>query len=281
MKKRIFFVTLIACLFFAWAYGTYSYCSATLCVTSTTPENAHLFTELGHKLYHKEGKYDESEAVYKRALAADPNFFGALTQLADLLRHRGRYDESEQLFLKALEVDPSQAFTYVDIAKLYRNMKRHDDALAMLKKAEALDPTLPTLWTYGYAGVYKELGELGKAEDAAKKGIALDADDYFGYHALGDVLSSEKKYTEAEDAYLKSLSLSPRSESSFALGWLFLYQDKLDQAEYWFNEYNNTQPTPRAEVYVGLAKIAEKRGDSEKAEQDYEYAHYLDQTMGK
>ncbi len=60
--------------------------------------------------YDKLGRYDEGIAVLEKSLAADPDRYETLANLATLLFHAGRLDESKQKVERALEINPNAHF---------------------------------------------------------------------------------------------------------------------------------------------------------------------------
>jgi tetratricopeptide (TPR) repeat protein len=60
--------------------------------------------------YDKLGRYDEGIAVLENSLAADPNRYETLANLATLLFHAGRIEESKQHVERALEINPNAHF---------------------------------------------------------------------------------------------------------------------------------------------------------------------------
>jgi tetratricopeptide (TPR) repeat protein len=60
--------------------------------------------------YDKLGRYDEGIAVLEKSLAADPNRYETLANLATLLFHTGRLEESKQHVQRALEINPNAHF---------------------------------------------------------------------------------------------------------------------------------------------------------------------------
>jgi tetratricopeptide (TPR) repeat protein len=60
--------------------------------------------------YDKLGRYDEGIAVLEKSLAAHPDRYETLANLATLLFHAGRLEESKQYVQRALEINPNAHF---------------------------------------------------------------------------------------------------------------------------------------------------------------------------
>lgn len=117
------------------------------------------------KLSRDEGKYEESERLYREALAIRKGVFKKRSHplvamgehgLATALRAQGRYDEAEPLHRKALAdiervlgPDHKQvAYVLTDLAFLYHDQGRYDDAEPLYRRAlnireKQLDPFDP------------------------------------------------------------------------------------------------------------------------------------------
>jgi tetratricopeptide (TPR) repeat protein len=60
--------------------------------------------------YDKLGRYDEGITVLEKSLAAEPDRYETLANLATLLFHAGRLEESKQHVQRALEINPNAHF---------------------------------------------------------------------------------------------------------------------------------------------------------------------------
>lgn len=74
-----------------------------------TPDDPALIDDLAVG-YDKLGRYDEGIAVLEKSLAADPDRYETLANLATLLFHDGRLEESKQHVQRALEINPDAHF---------------------------------------------------------------------------------------------------------------------------------------------------------------------------
>jgi tetratricopeptide (TPR) repeat protein len=99
--------------------------------------------------YANEGRNDEAEPLYKRALAIREKAVGpdhpdvAMSNLALLYSNEGRYAEAELLFKRALTISektlgaghPFVVDTLNDLADLYSKQGRYADALPLVRRA--------------------------------------------------------------------------------------------------------------------------------------------------
>ena len=80
------------------------------------PDLAKCYSNLA-SLLQTQGKYNEAESLYRRAIAIDderafgkghPNLSGWYSNLALLLKFQGKYAEAEPLFRRAIEIFQSK-----------------------------------------------------------------------------------------------------------------------------------------------------------------------------
>ncbi len=152
--------------------------------------------------YVAQGRYDQAEPLYKRALTTFENKFGpdnpnvgvVLTSLAHMYSTKSRNDEAETLYMRALAIygnkfgpnDPNVASVLTSLGHIYFNENRYDDAERVFKRAldiyqKVFGPNHPqvaeTLSTL--ALLYVIQGRYAEAEPLSKRAIeALGAGDY-------------------------------------------------------------------------------------------------------
>jgi tetratricopeptide (TPR) repeat protein len=89
---------------------------------------------------HRQGRLDEAEKLYNRALKAKRDHFDALHLLGMLNHQRGKAGEAYRLIAAALKVDPRSPDALSNLALVLHTLKRDDEALASLAKALTLAP---------------------------------------------------------------------------------------------------------------------------------------------
>jgi len=85
----------------------------------------------------------EAEALYRRALAADPAHVPSLCNLAVLLNERGAPTDAAALLQRALALDPGDATTLLNAADLERDAVGGDPRRAAALYARAADAAPP------------------------------------------------------------------------------------------------------------------------------------------
>ncbi len=107
--------------------------------------------------------FEGAVASYKQAQTRLPNNAYVLQNLAFVLRRVGRWDEAEAIFKKALELDPRDVSLLSSLGgEFYNYLRRFDDARKALDAALAIAPDAQTPRA-NKAGVYLSEGKLDEA----------------------------------------------------------------------------------------------------------------------
>jgi tetratricopeptide (TPR) repeat protein len=89
---------------------------------------------------HQQGRLDEAEKLYARALKLQRDNFDALHLLGVLNHQRGKANEAHRLIAAALKVDPGSPDALSNLGMVLNTLKRGPEALAALDKALAIAP---------------------------------------------------------------------------------------------------------------------------------------------
>lgn len=88
------------------------------------------------------GQFDQAEAGFKEAVAADPQSSLAHARLASFYLTRRRTEEAISEFQEAITQDPENARLFVGLAIAYLHRRSYGMAQAMVRRALELDPGL-------------------------------------------------------------------------------------------------------------------------------------------
>lgn len=161
----------------------------------------------------------------------DPLVYGLLGDAAIEL---GEYEQAEAAFQKMLDLRPGLA-SYSRAAYLLELYGKQDEAVQFMEQAvkagSASDPE-PLAWCLVQLGsLYFNQGRLGKAETAYHNALALFPHYYHALAALGRVRGAQQRYEEAIDYYRQAVAIVPAPDLLVALGDLFAFVGKTDEAE--------------------------------------------------
>ena len=100
----------------------------------------------------KRGLFTDAESEYKAALALDPHYTPAATNLADLYRQLNRDNDGERVLRAAIAASAGDASLHHALGLALVRQKRYDEALDELRKAAESDPGQPRFaYVYGVA----------------------------------------------------------------------------------------------------------------------------------
>jgi len=157
------------------------------------------------------GRLEESEASYRQAIALEPNYAEAHSNLANTLKEVGRLDEAEASYRQAINLKANSAEAHNNLGVTLKELGRFEEAEASYKQAIALKADYP--------GVRYNLGLL--LFESRRYSIAAEQ---FG---LADIYQSKSyamrcSYLQDEEAifYDKLDSLINQGELNAVIGSL-------------------------------------------------------------
>jgi TolB-like protein len=114
----------------------------------------------------------DSEAYFRRSIAARPGYAMAHALFANMLAHHGKFDEAIEESKRASASDPFSLLTNTMAWHAYFCARRYDDALRIMLSAAEVDPTHdPVNWRM--ATSWEQKGDYLKAIAASDEDIAL------------------------------------------------------------------------------------------------------------
>jgi tetratricopeptide (TPR) repeat protein len=154
---------------------------------------------LAKKHYEPQGRYDDAEAAYRRAIGINPRYAMAWASLGDLLRDHGeRYEEAEAAYRKVCEIDPHSAWPWGRLAELLQD----------------------------------RLGRFVEAEAGYRQALEIAPDDHWLHGKLGQLLHEGlRRPEEAEEHYRKAIRLRPDAWTWSQLALLLQQLGRLEEAE--------------------------------------------------
>jgi protein O-GlcNAc transferase len=184
--------------------------------------------------YHREGKLDEAEEVYKLILQIKPDEPDAMAMYGTLLSQKGLHDDGLHLIERALAIKPNQADFHANHGLVLFHAGQVDAAVNAYKRALQLGPNIANIH-YNLGNALQARGELNEAIDEYHEAIRLKADDPNPYCNLGGALLKQERVAEAIAAFEKALRIRPDyAEAMSNLGTALLRDKKMDQGIEWF-----------------------------------------------
>ncbi|HEX3045013.1 MAG TPA: tetratricopeptide repeat protein [Bacillota bacterium] len=196
-----------------------------------------LCIEIGNYLFYQ-GRYEEAEPLYKRALEIrervqgldHPDTTTSLNNLALLYTNQGRYEEAEPLYKQALEIrervqgldHPDTATSMNNLAYLFDIQGRYEEAEPFYKRAlvireEILGPYHPHTASSlnNLAFLYYNQGRYEEAEPLYKRALVIREGILGPYHPdmanslnnLGLLYKEQERYEKVEPLFKRALEI--------------------------------------------------------------------------
>jgi serine/threonine-protein kinase len=126
-------------------------------------------TELA-RLHVLLGRQGEAEREFADVIARRPEFVGARTGLADLLRREGRLREAEAVSRQAVAMRPDQWVTFNQLGYILFEQGRYDEASEAWQQVVRLTPDNPSAHR-NLGGAAFRMGRLADAEQAYRRSL--------------------------------------------------------------------------------------------------------------
>ncbi len=111
-------------------------------LVAQTPGSAESHQRLG-KVLQLQGRLNEAEACFRRALELEPDYVGALIGLGNIEAARREFPVALKRFETAIEIEPHDAEAHFAYAGLLEIMGRTEEALAAYFRALEFNPLHP------------------------------------------------------------------------------------------------------------------------------------------
>lgn len=214
----------------------------------------------------QEGKYAESTSLLTQALALNPRLVGARTTLGNSYLLQGQPDAARKSFREALRLDPGNFNARLDLAKVEASLRNYQQSLVIAtpianQLRDSEEGLLLLATDYGSLGRKEELKALVPAWQRLSTPSDESSIEFGNTLALFGLTAEAQQVLEAvetKNATNPSPSIAIQLARSYASLGIF------DRAEQDFQRALSTDPAC-APCEQGLAQIAERQGDTEKA----------------
>ncbi|HEX3557654.1 MAG TPA: tetratricopeptide repeat protein [Pyrinomonadaceae bacterium] len=242
----------------------------------------------------KQGRLDEAEALFARALRADKEFVGAHMNLAYLYLLKNEPEKTVKELRETHRLVPDDADVSYKLAHLLLTLGRADECVAVIEEARRLSQLTPPLLTV-LGDAYLKKGDAGKAEESYRAALGArgdNADALLGLALIsqskGDAASASaylsrvkelildspeslyrfavvalrsERFDDAKGALERAVQLKPDEPAYLvALGAVWLKQPELFEAERVFRQALKLQPdNAQAQMYLGYTLLKQKK----------------------
>lgn len=208
---------------------------------------------------HRQGDIEGAAALYRQAVAADPQNVDALRLLGVSCSLLGLREEAATAARQAVALAPNYPAAWLDLGTVLSDLGEREEAVQAFLRAVSLNPNNPAAHaSLGHALVIAD--EMEMAERAYRTALSMRPDDPYCLVGLGHVLKTIGRTEEAVASYRSGLKLDPKfGEAWWALADLKTYsfsaEDRKAMADLLAIE--NLAPIARANAAYALGKAYE------------------------
>ena len=214
----------------------------------------------------EEGKYKESTSFLTQALALNPHLVGARTSLGNAYLLQGKPDLARRSFREAVKLDPGNFNARFELAKVDASLHNYRHSLEVAgpiiaQLSESDDGILLLATDYGSLGEKEALRGLVRNWQQLPAASDETSLEFGNVLTMFGMILEAKQVFEAEE--VKSAE-HPSPTLALQLGKSYLSLGVMDRAEQNFQRALDLNPAC-AVCDQGLAEIAERQGNTEKA----------------
>lgn len=184
-------------------------------------QTATRYFDQGNALF-SQGQHEEAIAKYNEVLDVDGNYHQAWTNRGYALAGLGDYTQMLSSCRSATIIDPQAVYAWNCQGEALHNLKQFEEAIAAYDKAIALDPADPVFWINKSESLLASENfeqALNASQTAIERLEILEAEQTgsesvmselaIAWSTRGRVLQKTEQYSNALEAYEKSLAYNP------------------------------------------------------------------------
>ena len=128
-----------------------------------------------------------AEKYYRQAIELIPTWTYPRSSLGNALRSQNRVKEAIDVFKEVIKLAPAFSWPYNNLANVYYDLKRYNEAEQLYSYSIQID-SVDAATEYSNLGLlFKDRGNIRKAENYFIKAIAADSNMVYAYHHLADL----------------------------------------------------------------------------------------------
>ncbi len=234
------------------------------------PENPDLLLALARITADRED-ISEAEGYLLQLVEIDPENQAFKLKLADFYLAAEKFSRAEAIYLKIRNKTPQEPALWLRLAELYGKWRKPEMILPLAE--QGYKDNQDESFFFEFLGkTLIDAGKYDRATDLCRERLQAENNDPAAYNLLGEIYTTQKKFSRAETNFRKSAGLAPDWQVPAGnLATLFLLQGKKDQAVRGYEDIIKADPE-NTTAYGMLGTIYLKSGETEKARGIYEKA---------
>jgi tetratricopeptide (TPR) repeat protein len=177
--------------------------------TASDDDNSYsLFLE--SQAQKKQGDLKQAIYLLEKAIEKDPKSIYLKRELALSYLQNDQNNKALSVVDDILNVDPNDVDALIVDASIRKALNKDEDVKPTYEKALQIDPKRKGIYQI-LGKMYLDNGDLDGADRIFQQMVQNFNNDYVGYYYLGKIYELKKDTKKAEEAFLKSLALSPTS----------------------------------------------------------------------
>ncbi|WP_415238116.1 tetratricopeptide repeat protein [Seleniivibrio woodruffii] len=186
---------------------------------NATPEQLlHVATQ-----YHKEGKLDAAEKLYKTVIEVKPHDAQAWFYLGMIKYSQGTHFEAIEHLRRALELDPKNADYSNNLGEIYRQHGMLDEAEYFIRNAIVINPNQADAYS-NLALICKAKGDYDSAKLYFSRSLDLNPKNANTIINVGNLFLTINEYDDAAECFLAALGLAPENPHALRGCAIALYE---------------------------------------------------------
>lgn len=221
------------------------------------------------------GRLEQSIEIYREVLKEHPGSAPAHAGLGRAWYHAKQYSEAAQSFERALRLQPGNPQTLRWLARSYLRTGEPQKVLDLFPRAATGEEKRP--WVHLLlARAYDAQDKLTEATRELQHALALDRRCPGAHFALGFIAWTSRDLPAAETEFREELAINRGHRlAHYYLAEVLMTQEKTPEAESLLKEMAREFPQCYF-AHLGTGKLEERRGNLEKAAQQFRQAVRID-----
>ena len=209
------------------------------------------------------GHWQDSETLFRHALAVTENSYLAHNNLGTALDEKGQTDEAISQFQEAIRLKPDDVETHSNLGNTLAKQGQLDEAINQYHEAIRLKPDA-ALAHYNLGNALVRKGQVDEAISQYQEAIRLKPNYADSHYNFGIALARKGQADEAINQYHEAIRLkSDYADPHNNLGNILLKKGQLDEAISQYREAIRLKPDyAQAHNNLGVALVTKGRIDA-------------------